>query len=167
MKKKLIAAAVIIPILILASLFGYVLYNGPRMREQLHVRAFQTIAPLPPKGTMTVQPGEKLPSGAEAAALENPLSGSRGEVGRGKVYYQYYCIFCHGEGGAGNGPVGESYTPVPADLRTARVAGYGDGQLLRAMLTGIGHEPVLEQVVPARHRWYLVLYVRALGRNGG
>ena len=58
--------------------------------------------------------------------------------------------------------MGESYIPVPADLRSAKVRRYRDGELLRAMLKGKGHEPVLEQVVPVRHRWYLVLYVRSL-----
>lgn len=167
MKKALIAAAILLPILIIGSLFSYVLYQGPRMKEQAHLRAFQAPAPLPPPGTVTVQPPPNLlPEAAEAAGLKNPLSGTPEDLERGKVYYQYYCLFCHGEGGGGNGPVGESYMPAPADLRTPRVRGYGDGQLLRAMLTGVGHEPVLEQVVPARHRWYLVLYVRELGRQG-
>ena len=66
----------------------------------------------------------------------------------------------------GNGPVGESYFPAPADLRTGKVSHYSDGRLLRAMLTGIGHEPVLERVVPPRHRWCLVLYVRSLAQGG-
>jgi len=35
-----------------------------------------------------------------------------------------------------------------------------DGEILYAMLTGTGHEPVLQRVVPPPYRWYLVLYVR-------
>ena len=81
---------------------------------------------------------------------------------RGKVYYDYYCVFCHGDKGDGNGPVGESYVPVPADLRAAKIQAYADGELLRAMLVGTGHEPVLGRVVHPEHRWYLVLYVRSM-----
>ena len=29
----------------------------------------------------------------------------------GKNVYGYYCAFCHGTDGAGNGPVGRSYVP--------------------------------------------------------
>jgi hypothetical protein len=43
----------------------------------------------------------------------------------------------------------------------------GDGELFAAMLLGVGHEPVMERIVQPAHRWYLVLYMRALGRPGG
>ncbi|SNB46681.1 cytochrome C [Geobacter sp. DSM 9736] len=162
MRKAIIVVAVAVPALILASLFGYVLYTGPRMKEQPHIRAYQTVAPLPPEGTVAVHVPEGIPSSAQAALATNPLEATDLNIERGKVYYGYYCIFCHGEEGRGNGPVGESYSPVPADLRSARVRGYRDGQLLRRMLTGAGHGPVLERVVSPRHRWHIVLYVRSL-----
>jgi hypothetical protein len=94
--------------------------------------------------------------------LTNPLQPTPTILGAGKIYYSYYCVFCHGESGAGDGPVGHSYVPPPADLRSPRVAAYGDGRLLQAMLRGVGHEPVLERVVAPEHRWPLVLYVRTL-----
>ncbi|MDQ1256891.1 MAG: hypothetical protein QG656_1491 [Candidatus Hydrogenedentes bacterium] len=59
--------------------------------------------------------------------------------------------------------MGQSYVPRPADLCGPKVQGYSDGEILRTMLTGEGHEPVLGRVVPTEHRWPLVLYVRALG----
>jgi hypothetical protein len=34
--------------------------------------------------------------------------------------------------------------------------------LLRMMLTGAGHEPVLGYTVLPEHRWYLVLFLRSL-----
>ena len=42
-----------------------------------------------------------------------------------------------------------------------------DGQLFQAMLTGPGHQPVLERVVPPEHRPYLVLYVRQYATGAG
>jgi cytochrome c1 len=60
---------------------------------------------------------------------------------RGKIYYGYYCSFCHGDKGDGFGPVGYSYNPVPADLHTAKIQSMSDGELLYAMLTGTGHAP--------------------------
>lgn len=160
--KKLVAALVIIGALVTAGLFGLVLYNGPRMRSQAHLRTYQMVQPLPVEGAVPVTVPEQLPNAEAAAGVRNPLPDTEDNRRRGAVYYQYYCVFCHGEGCAGNGPVGESYTPVPADLRSKRIAGYGDGELLRAMLLGIGHEPVLARVVPPRHRWYLIRYLQSL-----
>ena len=160
--KKIILLVIVIPPLIFAAFFGYILYKGPRMTTQHHVRDFQMIMPARPAGAVTVVPPDKLPSAGQTAQLQNPLQSNTENVTRARVYYQYYCVFCHGDSGAGDGPVGQSYIPRPADLRTKKVAGYGDGQLLLSMLTGIGHEPVLARVVPPEHRWYLVLFVRSL-----
>jgi len=164
--KKIIALLIVIPALLFAGLFTYVLVNGPRMTVQHNFRDYQRIMPPPAGGTVPVIPSAyRLPSPAESARLTNPVRASARDLTRGRIYYHYYCGFCHGESGAGDGPVGQSYAPRPADLRQARVSGLGDGGLLRAMLTGIGHEPVLERVVPPEHRWHLVLFVRSLGAD--
>ncbi|WP_243369930.1 cytochrome C [Geotalea sp. SG265] len=160
--KKLFAALVIVAGMIVAGLFCLVLYKGPRMTVQHHFRAYQTVQPPPVEGTVPVNLPEQLPTEESAATVRNPLPDTAENRQRGRVYYDYYCVFCHGKKGAGNGPVGESYMPAPADLRSQRIANYRDGDLLRNMLLGIGHEPVLERVVPPKHRWYLVLYVRSL-----
>ena len=160
--KKIIILLIVTPPMLLAALFGYVLYKGPRMSVQQHLREFQMDLPPHPAGTVAVRRPD--PSAAQAVTLTNPLQANAGNVARGQVYYSYYCVFCHGDTGAGNGPVGQSYTPVPTDLRSEKVARYPDGQLLRSMLTGVGHEPVLERVVPPEHRWYLVLFVRSLSQ---
>lgn len=153
--------------IVIVSAMGYVLFTGPRMRIQPSVRAFQAAAPAMPEGTVPVDPLEvglypRVPGEGEASGMINRVPASHENTERGRVYYQYYCVFCHGDAGDGNGPVGQSFTPKPADLRVPGVNAYTDGQLLHAMLTGEGHAPVLEKVVPREHRWYLVHYVRAL-----
>ena len=166
-----LAIILAVPILLAAgiavSVMGYVLYEGPRMRMQPNLRAYQAeVPPMPggavPTGTPDVAPNGRAPAAEEALGMANPVPASGDSVARGKVYYQYYCVFCHGDSGDGNGPVGQSYVPKPTDLRTPKISGYSDGQLLRAMLAGVGHEPVLEKVVPPEHRWPLVNYVRTL-----
>jgi mono/diheme cytochrome c family protein len=142
----------------------YLLFNGPHMLVQEHVRAYQKAMPPTPAGVVAVSEPFPPPLTAEAAAgMRNPLAPTPENVEHGRTYYGYYCIFCHGRAGDGRGPVGESYDPQPADLRTRRVQSLPDGQLLRASLTGVGHEPVLERVVPEEARWPIVLYVRQLG----
>lgn len=163
MKKKLFMAAVIL-IIASFSLYLYLMLTGPHMISQPHVLSFERKMPLPPEGIVTVERDYKTPpSPAVAAALKNPLPVSKENIQRGKVYYGYYCLFCHGEKGDGNGPVGQSYMPKPADLRESGIREEMDGILLRKMLTGPGHEPVLARVVEPDHRWYLVLYVHTLG----
>ena len=155
--KKLLVALVALAILAVAAGYAVTLFTGPRMTVQPHVRAFQMEAPAPPPGTVTV--GEHPPARREEI---KPLSASADNLQRGRIYYRYYCVFCHGESGAGNGPVGESYVPVPADLRAEKFRNRGEAELTRMMLSGIGIAPVLERVVPPEHRRYLVLYVKSL-----
>jgi mono/diheme cytochrome c family protein len=160
--KKIIVLLLLVPALLVGTLFGYVLYQGPRMKVQHHIRDFQMSLPNIPVGTVAVHPPDRLPSAAQAALSRNPLQNNADNLARARVYYQYYCVFCHGDSGAGDGPVGQSYIPKPADLRSGKIAAYRDGELLRSLLTGVGHEPVLERVVAPEHRWYLVLFVRWL-----
>ncbi|QXE89942.1 cytochrome C [Geomonas subterranea] len=165
--RKLTLFFVVAPPLLGAVIFGYILFRAPRMTVQHHVREFQMVLPAPPAGTASVTPSpNRAPVPAGAAGLVNPVPASPAALARGAVYYGYYCAFCHGDSGAGDGPVGNSYVPRPADLRLPRIASYRDGELLRAMLTGAGHEPVLERVVPPAHRWPLVIYLRSLTSRG-
>lgn len=161
--KKLILALIALSLLGVAGLYAFVLLNGPRMRVQPHIRAFQIVLPPVPPGTVTTDWPDPAASPKPAARVVN-LPADKAGLQRGRVYYHYYCVFCHGEKGDGHGPVGESYLPVPADLRSAKIKGYDDRQLLRAMLTGIGHEPVLTRVVDPQHHEYLLLFVRSMQR---
>src|SRR5689334_2848032 len=136
--KKILIPLLALPPLVVGALFALVLYEGPRMRVQHHIREFQMSLPGIPAGTQPVTAVERLPSAAQAAQLKNPLPGSPENLARARVYYTYYCVFCHGDGGAGDGPVGQSYIPRPADLRAPKVAVSRDGDLLRSMLTGTG-----------------------------
>jgi len=172
-----LGAFIVLVGLAVVSAMGFVLVTGPRMRTQPNVRTYQAeVTPLP-EGVVTAarimdRDTGDVPDASragivrvakDAATMANPVPADEDSCARGKIYYQYYCIFCHGEQGDGNGPVGQSYVPKPADLRTPKVQGYSDGQILVTMLTGEGHEPVLERVAPPEHRWYLVHYVRTLG----
>ena len=134
------------------STLGLLLFTGPLMREQPSIRAHQAVFPPMPKGAVPV---------AEAPSAAAPLEGEAA-LAAGQVYYGYYCTFCHGGAGDGRGPVGESYIPVPADLRSQKIRGYSDEELERAMLTGTGHGDVLRRVVRPTYRGPLVLYVRQL-----
>jgi len=140
----------------LAGLFGYVLYDGPTMKSQPHLRTYQWVMALPPAGSVPVGNSPYVAAGVTAA--QSPPSRAGGAE-RGAVYYGYYCLSCLGQTGRGDGPVGQSYYPVPADLARLRLP---PSALHRAMLTGTGHAPVLERVVRPEYRWDLVAYLQTL-----
>jgi hypothetical protein len=144
--------------LIVFGATAYSILTGPHMKDQPSIKEFQAEMPLMPAGTVPVEPVPR-PAVMEETA-QNPLAATAENIERGSVYYQYYCIFCHGKKGDGNGPVGQSYVPVPSDLRSDKIQAYPDGKLYNAMLDGEGHQPVLRQVVLPEHVWYLALYVR-------
>jgi hypothetical protein len=146
-------------------IYFYIMFQGPRMQVQPSIRPYEQAMPLPPKGMVAVEADDyAVPGAGQAAGMQNPLSDTGQNRLRGKVYYRYYCLFCHGENGQGDGPVGYSYMPAPADLHSPEILRLSDGELLRRMLTGRGHDPVLSRIVLPGHRWYLVSHVRALGR---
>ena len=162
--------------LVVTVLVWYQLLTGPTMDyTQPNIRAYRAAMPLPPEGSVPIADARpSLPTTAQATTmkvLSQTLAATPETIARGKVYYGYYCLACHGATGDGRGPVGESFVPAPGDLRSPRIRAMSDGQLLRAMLTGDGHRPilaatgkeaVLEYTVLPEHREYLVLYVRSL-----
>ncbi len=145
------------------SVAGYLMFTGPRMRVQPSIREWQMAMPPSPAGAVPLaQVVPTVPTAKQAAALRQPLPASAENIAIGRTYYEYYCLACHGAAGDGHGPVGESYFPTPSDLRTQKIKSMPEGVLLRAMLSGQGHEPVLPRVVPEKAWWYLVLYMKSL-----
>ena len=128
------------------------LFTGPRMRQQPSVHAYDTIMPYPPQDVT-----EFSFTTVDTSSFKMPLN-SEENIARGMIYYSYYCIFCHGIYGKGNGEVGKSYIPKPADLSGAR--NYNSVKLYHVSFTGTGHSPVLERVIPYEHRAFILLYLR-------
>ena len=161
-------AKVFFPAVAAILLAGYLLFTGgPHMEHQQKIGPFQAAFPPSPKDSVPLEdPLSKLPSTQEAQDLVSAVAPTEKNIAAGGVYYGYYCVFCHGPSGDGRGPVGEGLVPPPADLRSPAVQSLSAGRLFRARLTGPGHEPVLERVVPPEARPYLVLYVRRLSDGG-
>jgi len=155
MKKKYIIGLGIV-ILIGLAVSAYLLFTGPHMENQENLRTFEKSELLPPPHSVPVESIPELPDAGEV----NPLQNTPENFNRGRVYYNYYCVFCHGEYHDGDGPVGKSYIPKPADLNKDSIKGMKDAQLVKSMLTGVGHSPVLERVIPYKYWWYLSLYVK-------
>lgn len=144
----------------------YLIFSGPRMKDQQSVRAYEQPTLAVPGGAVPV--ARTLGLDERIAALTVLRSPATAEnLTAGGKYYGYYCVFCHGRAGQGRAQVGDGYVPSPGSLTTARVRGMNDAELIRAMLTGKGHEPVLGRIVPAKAWPALVLHVRTLAGLGG
>jgi mono/diheme cytochrome c family protein len=159
-KAKIALGLVAVVVAGVLALVSWLVFSGPRMDVQPSIGTYEAIMPVMPAGSVPVTQVPGAPSEEVAATLTNPVAATPGNIKRGRVYYSYYCAFCHGDAGDGAAPVGRSYMPAPTDLQSDKVQGYSDGEMLRKMLTGTGHEPVLERVVPPEHRWYIVLFVK-------
>lgn len=165
MMKKLVLIGVLIGVLVggavgVAAVWRVLL--SPRMKTQATIRTYEADMPNPPDGSQPLEAGDEIPTKVQAMLVRNPLRGTPEEREAGRTYYEYYCVFCHGQQGRGEGPVGQSYDPAVPPFATREVRAMSDGELYRAMLTGPGHHPVLPGLVKPERRWPLVLYVREL-----
>lgn len=129
------------------------LMTGPRMRFQPSVQAFER--------KMAYSPENITPffyCQFDTTTMVIPAE-SEENILRGRTYYEYYCYFCHGRQGDGNGEVGRSYVPKPADLSVGSLSKLSSGKLYEASFTGTGHSPVLERVIPYEHRPFILRYL--------
>jgi len=103
---------------------------------------------------------------SDPATLKAPFDLNQPAVGAaGKTGYQRYCIHCHGKYYDGNGTVGQSFAPLPGDLRSAKVQTMMAGQLFYEISYGIpgGRQPALATTIDVDDRWQIVAYIQSLG----
>jgi mono/diheme cytochrome c family protein len=106
------------------------------------------------------------------AALTTPLDLAAQDyppdITRGKAVYERHCQSCHGAGGWGDGPAGESLTVRPADFHRFRSLMKSDDELVRTIEHGVVFSPM--------HSWRgqltdgemqdVVAYIRLLSQQG-
>jgi len=138
------------------------------MYRQASVETYERPMTLPPEGAVPLG-AERHSSLIDSDSLANPLAGRRdaATLERGQILYQQYCVVCHGQSGAGDGPVvGENRLPAlpTLDLTSERAVGLTDGYLWGMIANGRGVMPSYRRI-PADDRWYIVNYVRQLQGN--
>jgi mono/diheme cytochrome c family protein len=140
--------------------------NPGRMRETPGVRPHeQPILPME-KGVVPASGGEALYRASGANELKSPLSpGDQAAIEAGNSLYFTYCAQCHGVHQDGNGTVGQSFNPLPTDLRSAKVQSLPEGALFREISYGIpkGRQPPLATTIEISDRWRIIAYVKSLG----
>ncbi len=93
----------------------------------------------------------------------NPVPPNGASVAAGEAIYQRNCLACHGPAGKGDGPVGLTLNPRPADLSLHTAPGvHPDGQLYAWITFGFPDAPMpaFEASIEEQDRWHLVNYIR-------
>jgi copper transport protein len=93
----------------------------------------------------------------------NPIPPNSASIANGEALYLENCLPCHGPNGAGDGPVGVSLNPPPADLTEHTAPGvHTDGRLYDWITNGFAGSvmPAFQDRLTDEQRWHLVNYIR-------
>ena len=153
----------------LVAYFGLIYidnYAQPwRMRETPAVRPHEIPLLVMPEGLVPIQGGDHILRSMDPLDLENPFPFTQKSIDEGKKKFGYYCAMCHGARGDGLGPVGQSFYPLPRDLRSPQVQEKSDGFLFYTISFGQKRMPPLAPTVAELDRWFIVHYIRSLASN--
>ena len=168
--KKLIGFLIAVAIVILAAYHLLIYYDNNfrygRMRETPAVRPYEEPLLAMEAGLVPINGGEAIYRVSAGIDITSPINMTQPTaVARGKAVYLIYCAQCHGHHHDGNGTVGQSFHPLPTDLRSSQVQTKPDGELFKSVSYGIpgGRQPALHTTITIKDRWRVVAYVKSLG----
>jgi mono/diheme cytochrome c family protein len=149
------------------TLYDYTLSVG-RMWETPAIRPHERPIAMAAVGIVPFDGGEIRLRQTPDAELKAPFrltEATQIEAG-GKGYFTY-CAQCHGKYHDGNGTVGQSFAPLPGDLRSQKVQRMTAGTLFKEISYGIpgGRQPALATTIAAHQRWQIIAYVQSLGER--
>ena len=102
-------------------------------------------------GLVGGQPGDAFPFPVTAQVLN-----------RGQERFNIYCSQCHGRLGDGNGMIPARGLRRPPSFSTERLLTAKPGHFFDVMTNGFGAMPPYRTMIPARDRWAIAAYIRAL-----
>ncbi len=103
---------------------------------------------------------------------ELPVPATLATMERGRERFDIYCATCHGYAGRGDGPIhqrasqlalsGQAIWVTPTNLTEQRIVDQPFGQVVNSITEGINTMPGYRQQIPAKDRWAIAYYLRAL-----
>jgi mono/diheme cytochrome c family protein len=118
-----------------------------------------TAAGAAPLCAQTAPPGSWV-APARAALRVNPLPPTADAVKRGRDLFHRDCEQCHGVAGHGDGPLGLSLQPRPANLPSEQVQSQSDGAFFWKITQGRGMMPTA--TLGENEKWAVIDYLRSL-----
>jgi cytochrome c553 len=168
--KKTIGFLIVVVIVVLAAYHLLVFYDNNfrygRMRETPAVRPYEEPLLVKEAGVVPVNGGEAIYRVSAGIDIQSPIDMAQAAaIDRGKAVYLIYCAQCHGHNHDGKGTVGQSFAPLPTDLRSTKVQDSPVGVLFKNVSYGIpdGRQPPLHATITVEDRWKVVAYVKSLG----
>ena len=137
-----------------------------RMRETPAVRPHEEELLTMKQGVIPFEGGEAVYRAADGKRLKSPfLKGDAASIKSGETLYSTYCAQCHGKYHDGNGTVGQSFHPLPSDLRSVKVQTRYEGMLFKGISYGSrnGRHPPLATTIEVMDRWRIIAYLKSLG----
>jgi len=151
-------------------------YEIPSQMQYSPAYLSQTSNPVLPNG-MTMQPAVAgtIPRGfhpfhygsgqqeADRAGreLKNPFKPTTDNLARGEKVFNNTCAICHGQTGAGDGPIIPKY-PNPPSYLTDKSRNLPDGTMFHVITMGRNNMPSHAAQVSYDDRWKVILHIRKL-----
>jgi len=103
------------------------------------------------RGELDGRPADTLPVPVDHTLLR-----------RGRERYGIYCTPCHDGSGTGDGIIVRNGMLPPPSLHEPRLRSMRAGQIFQTISLGVRNMPPYAAQIPAKDRWAIVAYVRAL-----
>jgi len=131
--------------------------DGKTMRVPVAGTVPRDITPF----NYTIDTESRILAGKE---LINPESPTDEALLRGKKVYSTFCTGCHGDKGAGDGPLftGGLYPLKPRALTGSVADNLKDGEIFHSITMGFGSMGAHGSQIRTADRWKLVLHIRRL-----
>jgi mono/diheme cytochrome c family protein len=152
---------ILVACLILAVVFTGCEYE--RMSDQPSLRHYEGRRPPVVTSAIPIDGGEAKYRLAPYGSVQNPFPADGKSIERGAIAYTYYCIQCHGSKFDGEGTVGQSFNPLPADLMSKDVQQYSPDELFRIISYGGAISPPLAYTIKPADRWHIINWIQSLG----
>jgi mono/diheme cytochrome c family protein len=167
--KKILIAVVVLGVPALIAYEALILYDNQfmpgRMRETPAVRPYEQPLLIMEAGLVPFSGGEMDYRVQKPEDIKSPLKQDEPEtIKRGNEVYFTFCAVCHGKYHDGNATVGQSFKPLPTDLRSEKVLSKSDGELFKVISYGSqnGRQPALATTVGILDRWRVIAYIKSL-----
>jgi hypothetical protein len=135
--------------------------NYGRMYDQDSIKTYERKAPQIDQRTVPLTDGINALLSSDPGSLKNPLPQTAETAERGRLTYTYFCVQCHGPKLDGNGTVGQSFSPLPTDLKSHLVLSQDDGTIYGKIRLGYKRHPALFSTVAQDDAWSVIVYMRS------
>jgi mono/diheme cytochrome c family protein len=100
---------------------------------------------------------------------QNPVPDNQANIAEGRAHFGHHCQICHGLDGQNTGvPFAQQMSPPVADLASAEIQAYTDGQMHWILQNGIAPSgmPAWHGILEDDEMWKIVRYMRHLPEKG-